>query len=383
VGRGKRVYIFNHIQKCAGTSLGTQLFRSFACEASAQLYMLSTIDDFRPRWRRGEYRDAESIYVASHFAAQAHVLFPEHEPHYLTMLREPLARFLSSYKMSMDIGTLPASFTPADYLAGAWPNYLTLAIGDGDLGEAKRRLAEEYRFVGITEEFERAGQLLAHAFDFERVALLHANRSVSAAPEAELTPELRERFYRANADDVELYRFARGLFEARWRAAEPAIRAARRPVVAQDSHLDVREFLSAYTHDVGGANSFVFAPWSPDDRAETLFWGILYRTGFLPLCFRLLEHRRRAELAVVLDNLRRFHAHAPYAQPVLGRCIEYFERNNSQAGGSAHPAWGREMPVLSVDYVGFLETDRMLRLGRELRSRGDLKAKIEAALLAD
>jgi len=385
VAERKRVYILNHIQKCAGTSLSTYLFRSLRCRESAQLYMLSTIDDFYPKWKRGHYRDAESIYVGSHFAAQAHTLFPEHEPHYLTMLREPLARFLSSYKMSLDIGTLPDGITPAEYFEGAWPNYLTLAIGDGSLREAKRRLAEEYRFVGITEEFERSSQLLAHCLDFPSVGLLHANRSVAQAEEDGVSPELRERFTRANADDLELYRFARMLFEERWRAAEPAIAAASRPVVAEDSKLDVREFLSAYTHDVGSKESFIFAPWSQGDGPLTIFWGVLYRTGFIPLCFRLLEQRRCAELRVVLGNLRRFHAHTPYAQPVLGRCIEFFERNNSETETSrlSRRSLGSQLPVLSVDFVSFMDTDRMLRLGRATRNEEDLKARIERALRND
>lgn len=373
----KRVYLFNHVQKCAGTSLATALFRSFGCQASAQLYMLSTIDEFHPRWRRGELRDAESIYVASHFAGGAHALFPDHEPHYLTMLREPLARFLSAYKMAMDIGTLPDDFAPEDYFGGAWPNYLTLAIGDGDLAEAKRRLSEEYRFVGIVEEFERAAQLLAHTFDFPVVRKLHANPSATRAREDQLSPEFKQRFYAANAEDVALYRFARELFERRWDAAEPAIRAAARPVIAQDSELDVMEFLRAYVHDVGGPDSFIFAPWSPGDTALTIFWGVLYRTGFIPLCFRLLEQKRSAELRSVLGNLRRFHAHAPYAQPVLGRCIEFFEQ------ASRGEAPGRTLPVLSVDYVSFLDTDRMQRVGRALASGADLKARIERALLAE
>jgi hypothetical protein len=378
----KRVFIFNHVQKCAGTSLSTYLFRSLGCEESAPLYMLSTIDAFHPRWRAGHYREVGSLYVASHFGAQVHTLFPDHAPHYVTMLREPLARFLSSYKMSMDIGTLPESITPADYFEGAWPNYLTLTIGDGSLAEAKRRLAAEYCFVGITEEFERASQLLAHTLGFASVGLLHANRSLAHAPAQGLPAELKERFYRRNADDVELYRFACELSERRWREAEPAIRSASRPVVPHDSKLDVREFLDAYTHDVGGPGSFLFERWSPADGALTIYWGVLYRTGFLPLCFRLLERMRLAELRTVLDNLARFHAHVPYARPLLGRCIEYFERCARRSAELSRPSFEKTLPVLSVDYVGFLETDRMLQHGRS-RSREDLSAKIERALLDD
>jgi|GEM_PF-5728623 len=153
--------------------------------------------------------------------------------------------------------------------------------------------------------------------------------------------------------------------------------ASYRPAVALESQLDVMEFLKAYVHDVGGADSFIFEPWSPHDRARTLFWGVVYRTGFIPLCFRLLEQKRVDALRVVLANLRAFHEHAPYAQPVLGRAIAFFE--NACAGG----AIAREMPVLSVDYVAFLETDRMLRHGRALRASGDLKTRIERALLAE
>ncbi len=224
--------------------------------------------------------------------------------------------------------------------------------------------------------------MLAHTLDFDVVGVLHANRSAASAPEQSLPAELRERFYVTNADDVELYRFARALFDERWREAEPAIAAARRPLVPQASKLDVREFLDAYTHDLGGKGSFLFERWSPDDPALTIFWGVLYRTGFLPLCFRLLEQLRLGELDVVLDNLARFHAHVPYAQPVLGRCIAYFERCRRRSAELGRPSFETRLPVLSVDYVGFLETDRMLQHGRSQR-RQDLKAKIERALLDD
>lgn len=269
---------------------------------------------------------------------------------YLTMLREPLARFLSAYRMAMDIGTLPETFTPEDYFAGAWPNYLTLAIGDGDLTEAKRRLEHEYPFVGITEEYERAAALLAHTFDLPFVAKLHANPSATRAHDDELSHEFKQRFYAANASDVELYRFARAFFERRYRAAEPALHASCRPVVAQESRLDVMEFLKAYVHHVGAAGSFIFEPWSPSDAVRTLFWGVVYRTGFISLCFRLLEQKRVDALRVVLANLRRFHQHTRFAQPVLGRAIAFFE--NACAGG----AFAREMPVLSVDYVAGVAT---------------------------
>jgi len=133
---------------------------------------------------------------------------------------------------------------------------------------------------------------------------------------------------------------------------------------------------------VGGKDSFIFAPWSPADGPLTIFWGVLYRTGFIPLCFRLLEQRRVEELRTVLGNLRRFHEHTPYAQPVLGRCLEFFERNNSDgtSAGTSRLSLGSQLPVLSVDYVSFMDTDRMLRLGRALRNQEDLKAKIENAL---
>ncbi len=141
--KDRKVYIFNHIMKSGGLSFSSYLFNYLKYDESVQLYVPNTIDEFIARWRRGYYDDVETIYAGSHFASEAHILFPHHRPRYITMLREPLARFLSSYKMSMDIGILPEHFTPRDYFRGAWHNFMTLVVGDGDLATAKRRLAEE------------------------------------------------------------------------------------------------------------------------------------------------------------------------------------------------------------------------------------------------
>ncbi len=397
--RKKVVYIFNHIMKSGGLSFSSYLFNNLKYRESVQLYMPATIDEFFPQWRAGYYDNIKSIYVGSHFASGVHSLFPGHRPCYLTMLREPLARFLSSYKMSMDIGIFPETFTPEDYLNGAWHNFMTLVIGDGDLAHAKKRLAEEYEYVGITEEYERSVMLLAHQLDLDAVAYTHANKSKTEVEEAGITDEFRRRFYRLNSDDEELYRFGLALFERRWEQHKKTIAKEPRPFAKNTPKTDVMALLDGFLADVGGSDSFLFRPLGKDDAVLRLFWGIIYRMSALPLLFTLLKRGRYRDLRTALENLKQFHSTAPFAHPMVGRQIEFFERAVPQGIEAAIGALlsrtginlsrfakrrlGVELPISSIGYLSFMDTDRLLALSGNITNRESLKQKIEAGLLED
>jgi hypothetical protein len=396
---GKRVYIFNHIMKCGGTSFSSYLFNHLRCGESAQLYMLYTIDDFYKKWRKGRYIDAESIYVGGHFASEAHTLFPGHTPYYMTMLRDPLFRYLSSFKMSRDIGVLPEVDSPEEFFNGAWHNFMTLVIGDGDLVLAKKRLAEEYAFIGIIEEYEKSVKLLAHLFDLDAVAQTHANRSAAVVRKEDLSPRFIERYYEANADDVELYRFARGLFQDQWARHGDEIAKNPRPLVNRMPRIDIMAFVDGFFNDIAAKDSFVFEPWDPEKRHLALFWGILYRMSVLPLFYSLLKKGRYKDLLTALRNLKDFHESASYAHPLVARYIEFFERITPRGMRAiagrlislmkidvsrvAKRSIGDSMPITSVGYLSFMDTDRMMRLSGAMENRENLKEKIELSLLDD
>ncbi len=398
-GGEKRVYIFNHIMKCGGTSFSSYLFNHLRCKESAQLYLIFTMDDFYKKWRAGYYSGVESIYVGGHFIAGADKFFPNHRPYYMTMLREPLSRYLSAFKMSQDIGLLPEVDSPEEYFDGAWHNFMTLAIGDGDLALAKKRLAEEYAFIGIIEEYENSVKLLAHLFDLDEVARTHSNKSAAVMRREDLFPHFIERYYEANADDVELYRFGLELFHKQWDRNKEAVTKHRRRVVDRMPKIDIMAFVDSFFNDTAMKDSFVFEPWNPEERHLYFFWGILYRMSVLPLFFSLLKQGNYGGLRAALENLKGFHEAVSYAHPMVGRYIDFFKRItprgvsaligrlaaflNLDLSRLAKRTIGASMPVTSVGYLSFTDTARMMELSGAMKNREDLKEKIELALLDD
>ncbi|HMB68608.1 MAG TPA: sulfotransferase family 2 domain-containing protein [bacterium] len=159
---------------------------------------------------------------------------PGREPHFVTMLREPVARTMSTYRILQQLPHHPlhglamrSTFleflqhpdggrADADrqtrQLAGALDGN---ASGPDLLDRAKERL-ESLAFFGLRERFEDSVRLLEATFGWEPVEPVpHLNatgdtnhRLALDARELELTQE-------RNRMDLELYRFARRLWRER------------------------------------------------------------------------------------------------------------------------------------------------------------------------
>jgi hypothetical protein len=215
----------------------------------------------------------------------------------------------------------------------------------------------------------------------------------------DLSPRFIERYYEANADDVELYRFARGLFQDQWARHGDEIAKNPRPLVNRMPRIDIMAFVDGFFNDIAAKDSFVFEPWDPEKRHLALFWGILYRMSVLPLFYSLLKKGRYKDLLTALRNLKDFHESASYAHPLVARYIEFFERITPRGMRAiagrlislmkidvsrvAKRSIGDSMPITSVGYLSFMDTDRMMRLSGAMENRENLKEKIELSLLDD
>ncbi len=163
--------------------------------------------------------------------------------------------------------------------------------------------------------------------------------------------------------------------------------------------IDIMAFVDSFLNDTAMKDSFVFEPWKPEKGHLSLFWGVLYRMSFLPLFFSLLKQGNYGGLRAALENLTKFHEVVSYSHPMVTRYIEFFRRITPEGMSAligrvlahlhidlsrlAKRTIGDSMPVTSVGYLSFMDTDRMMALSGAMKNRENLKEKIERSLMDD
>lgn len=133
------------------------------------------------------------------------------EVFYLTFLRDPIRRYLSHYHYHRDQKGRELSLE-AFLEDRRFHNFQTVRIaGAPDLERAKRYLAERFGFVGLAEAYDASLLILRQVLGLPEVRYERRNVLLSRAlsPPEEMSPALRTRLEKANALDLELYRFAR------------------------------------------------------------------------------------------------------------------------------------------------------------------------------
>ncbi|MEH7238302.1 sulfotransferase family 2 domain-containing protein [Bacillus sp. JJ1562] len=208
----EELLIFLHIQKTAGSSFKTFLKNQFNKD---QIWFdrSSRVKEIK------KTRDLQCI--GGHFAYGVHENF--NLPYtYVTMLREPVDRVLSYYyfvkekKEGVDrrISKMDIKEFMDEYQAKTC-NYQTRRIaGDKvDLELAKKHLLEEFSFVGITERFKESIFLMQKEYNFPSLSYETRNITKKRASTQELPEEIISYIKQQNQLDIELYKFAKELFE--------------------------------------------------------------------------------------------------------------------------------------------------------------------------
>lgn len=223
-----KALIFLHIPKTAGTTLNRII------EWQYNPLSIFTMDPYRIRAtperlsKLSEERRRRLRMVRGHFYYGLHEFLPQGAT-YMTMLREPVARFFSSYYFiqrrplhpmhrkvtSERIGVEDfIRLTPhrqnlqCSLIAGIKSNG---RCKEDTLEIAKENLAKSFSVVGICERFEESLMLMAQTYNW-RVPF-YENRKVSKTrPNVE--PAAVELIKENNQLDLELYRFGKELFEA-------------------------------------------------------------------------------------------------------------------------------------------------------------------------
>jgi galactose-3-O-sulfotransferase len=229
--------IFLHIPKTGGSTLYRILEQQYS---RAQAVTLDTpkVAAFKtlPAAQRGRYR-----LIQGHLYFGLHRFVPRAST-YITFLRRPVERVLSFYyyaRSTPDHYLYPLLATERLDLKTLLARELTLELCNeqtrllaGDewedpqrvvtraaLEQAQANLRSHFRVVGLLEEFDASLLLLRRAFDWHLPFYVKENVTKEKPDDTSLDVETRRLVEDANCLDLELYEYARNLFDEQRRAA--------------------------------------------------------------------------------------------------------------------------------------------------------------------
>jgi hypothetical protein len=238
MGLDGEALIFLHIPKTAGTTLNRII------EWQYSPLSIFTMDPYRIRAtperlrKLSEGRRRRLRMVRGHLYYGVHEFLPQGGT-YFTMLREPVARFFSSYyfiqrrplhPMHRKVTTERIGVEDFIRLTPRRQNLQCSLIagikndGTSDarlLDQAKENLEKSFSVVGISERFEESLMLMARTFEWQ--IPFYENRKVSKTRPQVDTGEV-EMIREHNRLDLELYEFGKKLFEESLRKNEAAVR---------------------------------------------------------------------------------------------------------------------------------------------------------------
>lgn len=222
-----KALIFLHIPKTAGTTLNRIIEWQYS---PASIF---TIDPHRFRATAARFKTFSEARRRRYRVVRGHLFYGIHDylpqgADYLTMLREPVSRLLSSYYFILRRplhplhAKLKGEGLGVEELIRLTPHRQNLQCrsiaGVGDVGicdkstleTAKQNLQRSFRVVGLSERFEDSLLLMMAEFGWK--VPFYANRKVAKTrpkPDQTLADLIRQN----NQLDVELYEFGKKLFE--------------------------------------------------------------------------------------------------------------------------------------------------------------------------
>lgn len=241
--RGMKTLIFCHIEKTAGVTLRSILLRKFPGDSN---YNFSTainpqrINEFK---RLSDKRKTEIKYLHTNmFPFGIHRHLPQ-SAEYITMVRHPVDRVISEYFFIIRTPSHPAynavkdlcfyDYVTKGVLASQVQNTQTRIIaGVGGafklssyekhltkrtLAIAMKNIQEHYLLVGLVERFDETMILLKRALGWRMWDIFYKKQNVgnNHPPENEIATCTINIIKRYNRLDLELYEYAKQLFENR------------------------------------------------------------------------------------------------------------------------------------------------------------------------
>ena len=240
--RTARTLIFLHVPKTGGTTFRKILERSYSGEAVLTLKGADYTADFENFANSAESERRRYRLIQGHLYFGFHDLVPG-DSSYVVWLRDPIARALSFYAhvrthsdhylhqrvidKRLDLRKLiegnatPELFNLQTRMIAGQRNNPNRPLDRTALEIAKKNLETNFCFVGLTENFDASLILLGELLGRKVPFYTRRNVTRQRTPAVHLDPEMDRLLRKANDLDLELYEFAKVLFETRRRAAGP------------------------------------------------------------------------------------------------------------------------------------------------------------------
>lgn len=236
--KGNETVLFLHIPKAAGTTLHSIIHDVYPAENVYDIPLID-IEDFKKEFKN--YPDCKKQNIKllkGHMYYGLHELMPG-PCTYITMLRDPVERVVSYYyyvrglpghhahkaAIRMELGEFIINNSTIEV-----NNDQTRRISGMDqvypetgemLSLAKSNLREKFSVVGITERFDESLILLQETLGWKIKTYSRLNQTGSRPEVKNISSGTLKIIEDFNRMDIELYRYACGLFEERIAAFQP------------------------------------------------------------------------------------------------------------------------------------------------------------------
>lgn len=228
-----RPIVFLHIPKTAGMTFHEILADQYRDRKHMLFYQIS----YAKLYEGLVLKKKLSLgVIRGHLLYGFHHLMPV-EPVYLTLLRNPITRTISGYEFIKKKTDHPfhkeiidKNYSLYEFLSKKMvPNFDNMhvrflcgdnsmpfgAVNESHLSQAKKNLMEKHVLFGITEKFDESIMYFKRELGWTMPYYIKMNVATHVSSENELDDATRKEVLKCNDYDIQLYEFARDLFENR------------------------------------------------------------------------------------------------------------------------------------------------------------------------
>ncbi|GLB62015.1 sulfotransferase family protein [Cytobacillus sp. NCCP-133] len=231
----KKIIIFIHIPKTAGTSMRKIIEKQYTVLQSRYYY-----NGYQDAFNRLKGTPQSKLNTVKWI--QGHFQFGLHEAisnpvEYITMLRHPVDRVISFYYFLREnprhpLNHIAKSLNLTEFIMsedkiiqdGIYNLQTTLISGDGtpSFEKAKKNIDEHFMMVGITERFNESIFLMRKKLGWKVPYLSRQNVTRSRPKLAQVSENVKKIIEQKNEFDFQLYEYGKAIFKKHLEELDPA-----------------------------------------------------------------------------------------------------------------------------------------------------------------